>query len=257
MLDVRNLGVAYGDVRAVWDISLRVDAGEIVVLIGSNGAGKTTTLRTLAGLQAPAAGSVHFHGTALHTPGRFTRAHRLVEQGIVLVHEGRRLFGSMSVLDNLLLGAYTRRARAQRDQTLKQVYEMFPRLAERQKQRAATMSGGEQQMLAIGRAMMGLPKLLLLDEPSLGLAPLVVKNIFEVIAELNRQGITILLVEQNAKRALALAQRAYIIEQGRVVGEGSGSALLNDPQVQQAYLGGGAMSLPENTQIIVQNFVVW
>jgi branched-chain amino acid transport system ATP-binding protein len=237
MLEVRNLGVAYGDVRAVWDISLRVEAGEIVVLIGSNGAGKTTTLRTLAGLQMPAAGSVTFNGSPIHTTGRFTAAHHLVQQGIVLVHEGRRLFGSMSVMDNLMLGAFTRHARAQREQTLRQVFEMFPRLAERKEQRANTMSGGEQQMLAMGRAMMGLPKLLLLDEPSLGLAPLVVKDIFDVIAELNRQGMTILLVEQNAKRALALAQRAYIIEQGRVTGEGSGQALLNDPQVQHAYLG--------------------
>jgi branched-chain amino acid transport system ATP-binding protein len=237
MLEVRNLGVAYGDVRAVWDISFTVDAGEIVVLIGSNGAGKTTTLRTLAGLQAPMAGSVRFGESEIHAVGRYTPAHRLVEQGIVLVHEGRRLFGSMSVLDNLWMGAFTKRARAERDATLKRVFEMFPRLAERKEQRANTMSGGEQQMLAMGRAMMGLPKLLLLDEPSLGLAPLIVKNIFEVIAELNRQGMTILLVEQNAKRALTLAQRAYIIEQGRVAGEGSGAALLSDPQVQHAYLG--------------------
>jgi branched-chain amino acid transport system ATP-binding protein len=237
MLEVRNLGVAYGDVRAVWDISLQVNAGEIVVLIGSNGAGKTTTLRTLAGLQMPADGTVRFDGVDIHSESRFTPAHRLVERGIVLVHEGRRLFGNMSVMENLQLGAYTRAARIKSDETLKKVFEMFPRLAERKNQRAATMSGGEQQMLAIGRAMMGLPRLLLLDEPSLGLAPLVVKNIFDVIAELNRQGITILLVEQNAKRALALAQRAYIIEQGRVAGEGSGQSLLNDPQVQQAYLG--------------------
>ena len=238
MLEVRNLGVAYGDARAVWDISFHVDAGEIVVLIGSNGAGKTTTMRALAGLQAPLAGSVNYGGRVIHAPGASTPAHRLVEQGIILVHEGRRLFGSMTVMDNLLMGAFNRAARAARDKTLKQVFKMFPRLAERTEQRAATMSGGEQQMLAIGRALMGLPKLLMLDEPSLGLAPLVVKNIFEVISELNRQGITILMVEQNAKRALALANRAYIIEQGRVAGEGSGAALLGDPQVQQAYLGG-------------------
>ena len=237
LLEVRNLGVAYGDARAVWDISLDVAAGEIVVLIGSNGAGKTTTLRTLAGLQAPLAGSVRYSGRVIHDGERFTPAHRLVEQGIVLVHEGRRLFGGMSVMDNLLLGAFTRHARPAREHTLGQVFEMFPRLAERKEQRAVTMSGGEQQMLAMGRAMMGLPKLLLLDEPSLGLAPLMVKSIFEAIARLRAQGMTILLVEQNAKRALALAQRAYIIEQGRVVGQGRGEDLLRDPQVQQAYLG--------------------
>jgi branched-chain amino acid transport system ATP-binding protein len=238
MLEVRNLGVAYGDVRAVWDISFSIDAGEIVVLIGPNGAGKTTTMRTLAGLQRPMAGSVHYDARLIHGPGATTPAYRLAEQGVILVHEGRRLFGSMSVMDNLSMGAYTRAARAAEDKTLKQVFEMFPRLAERKEQRAATMSGGEQQMLAIGRAMMGLPRLLLLDEPSLGLAPLMVKLIFDVIGELNRQDITVLMVEQNARRALALAHRAYIIEQGRVAGEGTGVDLLNDPQVQQAYLGG-------------------
>jgi branched-chain amino acid transport system ATP-binding protein len=238
MLEVRNLGVAYGDVRAVWDVSFHIDAGEFVVLIGPNGAGKTTTMRTLVGLQRPMAGTVHYDARLIHGSGASTPAHRLVEQRVILVHEGRRLFGGMSVMDNLLMGAYTRPALAEKDTTLRRVFEVFPRLAERREQLAATMSGGEQQMLAIGRAMMGLPRLLLLDEPSLGLAPLMVSLIFDVICELNRQGITILMVEQNAKRALALAHRAYIIEQGRVAGEGRGVDLLNDPQVQQAYLGG-------------------
>jgi branched-chain amino acid transport system ATP-binding protein len=241
VLEVNQLGVAYGDVRAVWDISLNVNAGEIVVLIGPNGAGKTTLMRTLAGLQPPIHGSVVFNQKpACQVNGSkvmYTRSHQLVEQGIILVHEGRRLFGHMSVTENLELGAFSTKARAVRAQTLEKVYGMFPRLAERKKQYANTMSGGEQQMLAIGRAMMGLPKLLLLDEPSLGLAPLVVKSIFEVIQTLNSEGITIVLVEQNARQALAIAHRAYIIEQGRVAGTDTGQALLNDARVRTAYLG--------------------
>ncbi|MEZ4707990.1 MAG: ABC transporter ATP-binding protein [Caldilineaceae bacterium] len=238
LLEVQQLGVAYGDVRAVWDVSFTIQPGEIVVLIGPNGAGKTTIMRTLAGLQQPIAGTVRYADGVIHDGQHKTPAHTLVEQGIILVHEGRRLFGGLSVLDNLEMGAFTAKARAVRGQTRQQVFDLFPRLAERQDQRAATMSGGEQQMLAIGRAMMGLPRLLLLDEPSLGLAPLVVKNIFEVIALLNGQGITVLLVEQNAKRALSLADRAYVIEQGRVASSGSGEELLRSPVVQQAYLGG-------------------
>jgi len=237
MLEVNQLSVAYGDVKAVWDVSFRVEAGEIVVLIGPNGAGKTSTLRTLAGLQRPAAGEMHFAGRMIHGAGQYTPAHQLVEQGVILVHEGRRLFGGMSVLENLELGAFTPKARVQRHKSLQHVFDLFPRLAERKDQRASTMSGGEQQMLAIGRAIMGLPRLLLLDEPSLGLAPLVVRNIFEVIRTLNEEGITILMVEQNARKALALAQRAYIIEQGRVAGSGSGAALLDDPRIRRAYLG--------------------
>lgn len=238
MLQVEQLGVAYGDVRAVWDVSFAVNEGEIVVLIGPNGAGKTTIMRTLAGLQSPVAGTVRFGDAVVHRAGQRTAAHELVEQGIILVHEGRRLFGSMSVLDNLEMGAFTPKARAARAKTQQEVFDLFPRLAERKDQKAATMSGGEQQMLAIGRAMMGLPRLLLLDEPSLGLAPLIVKNIFDVITLLNQQGITVLLVEQNAKRALHLADRAYVIEQGHVVSSGTGEELLASEVVQQAYLGG-------------------
>jgi branched-chain amino acid transport system ATP-binding protein len=233
LLEVTNLAVAYGDVRAIWDISLGVNPGEIVVLIGSNGAGKTTLMRTIAGLQRPLAGHIRFAGTPLDT----LPPHEIVARGVVLVPEGRRLFGGMSVLENLELGAFTPRARAQRAETMERVFTIFPLLAERRAQRAQTMSGGQQQMLAIGRALMGLPQLLLLDEPSLGLGPLVVQQIFGVMRTINQQGVTVLLVEQNAHAALELADRAYIVEQGRIVGEGTGAALLHDTAVQQAYLG--------------------
>jgi branched-chain amino acid transport system ATP-binding protein len=233
LLDVANLAVAYGDVRAVWDISLHVDGGEIVVLIGSNGAGKTTLMRTIAGLQRPLVGGVTFDGARLDR----LPPHEIVERGVVLVPEGRRLFGGMSVLENLELGAFTARARATRALTLKRVFEIFPLLAERRAQRALTLSGGQQQMLALGRAMMGLPRLLMLDEPSLGLAPLIVQQIFEVVRAINTEGTTVLMVEQNARAALELADRAYIIEGGHVVGTGLGAALLHDEAVQHAYLG--------------------
>jgi|SRR5438105_1921942 len=233
MLEVNCVAADYGDVRALWDVSLRVNAGEIVALVGPNGAGKTTLMRTIAGLHRPSAGSVSFEGQALNR----LASHRIVEHGLILVPEGRHLFGDMTVLENLWLGAFSARARAERDKTLARVYEVFPLLRERQKQIAATLSGGQQQMLALGRALMGLPRLLLLDEPSLGLAPLVVRGIFDVIAAVNREGITVLLVEQNAHLALAVANRAYILEQGRVAGEGTGAALLHDKQVQRAYLG--------------------
>jgi branched-chain amino acid transport system ATP-binding protein len=233
LLEVTNLAVAYGDVRAVWDISLHVDRGEIVGLIGSNGAGKTTLMRALAGLQRPLAGSIAFAGARLDA----LPPHEIVERGVVLVPEGRRLFGGMSVLENLELGAFTPRARQERARTIKRVFEIFPWLAERRSQRAQTMSGGEQQMLAIGRAIMGLPHLLMLDEPSLGLAPLIVQHIFEVVRAINGEGVTVLLVEQNARAALELADRAYIVEGGRVVGTGAGAALLHDEAVRQAYLG--------------------
>jgi branched-chain amino acid transport system ATP-binding protein len=195
-------------------------------------------MRTLAGLQRPVSGTVQYQGSLIHGAGVYTPAHTLVEQGIILIHEGRHLFGSMTVQENLDMGAFTPRARAGRDQTLAHVFDLFPRLAERRAQRVATMSGGEQQMPALGRAMMGLPRLLMLDEPSLGLAPLIVNDIFGVIRLLNEEGITVLLVEQNARRALALAHRAYIMEQGRVTGSGTGTELLHDARVQHAYLGG-------------------
>ncbi len=233
MLHIENLAVAYGDVQALWDVSLEVRSNEIVVLIGPNGAGKTTLMRAIAGLHRPQSGHITFEGTALHQ----LSAHQIVEQGIILVPEGRRLFGSMTVLENLELGAYTRRAKQQRDKTLQHVFEIFPLLADRRHDRASAMSGGQQQMLAMGRAFMGLPRLLMLDEPSLGLAPLIVRHIFEIVKTINEQGVTVLLVEQNARKALELAHRAYIIEQGRIVGTGSGFDLLHNDEVREAYLG--------------------
>ena len=232
-LDIQNINAAYGDIQTLWDVSLHVNEGEIVALIGPNGAGKTTLMRLVAGLHKPLSGTVQLAEVRLHT----LPAYEIVEQGIILVPEGRRLFGGMTVLDNLELGAYSSRAREARFKTMERVFELFPILAERKTQNANTMSGGQQQMLAIGRAMMGLPKLLMLDEPSLGLAPLIVENIFEIIKLMNEQGTTVFLVEQNARKALELADRAYILEQGSVVGTGNGSELLHNDEVRKAYLG--------------------
>jgi branched-chain amino acid transport system ATP-binding protein len=233
MLELRDVEVYHGDLQALWGASLEVREGEVVALIGPNGAGKTTLLRTIAGLHRPTAGSIVLHGTPIHA----VPAHQIVDRGVVLVPEGRRLFGSMTVLENLEMGAFTGRARRERASNLRWVYEVFPVLAERRGQLAATLSGGQQQMVAIGRALMGLPRLLLLDEPSLGLAPLVVQNIFEVVRLVNQRGVTVLLVEQNARAALELARRAYVLEQGRVVLAGASEALLTDRNVRQAYLG--------------------
>jgi branched-chain amino acid transport system ATP-binding protein len=232
-LEIRDVSVAYGDIQAVWDVSLDVKEGEIVALIGPNGAGKTTLMRAVAGLQPLKSGTIRLADSVLHS----TPAYRIVDAGVILVPEGRRLFGGLTVLDNLQLGAYSKRARVLRGETLKLVYELFPLLADRKDQRANTMSGGQQQMLAIGRALMGVPKLLMLDEPSLGLGPLVVESIFETVRHMNQQGVTIFLVEQNARQALELAHRAYILEQGRIAGTGLGQELLHDDRVQQAYLG--------------------
>jgi len=232
-LDVHGINASYGDIPVLRDLSLKVNEGEIVALIGPNGAGKTTLMRVIAGLHQPLSGTVKLGNTTLHT----LPAYRIVEEGMILVPEGRRLFGGLSVLDNLELGAYVRHARDVRFRTLKHVFELFPLLAERQHQRANTLSGGQQQMLAIGRALMGLPKLLMLDEPSLGLAPMIVENIFNVVKLMNNQGVTIFLVEQNARQALELADRAYILEQGKVVGKGTGKELLHNNEVRQAYLG--------------------
>jgi branched-chain amino acid transport system ATP-binding protein len=232
-LSIDGLDVFYGDLQALWGVSLHVEEGEIVALIGPNGAGKTTLMRTIAGLHQPQAGSIHLGDVPLH----MLPAYEIVDKGVLLVPEGRRLFGGLTVLENLELGAYTRRARELRFKTIKHVYETFPILADRQDQRANTMSGGQQQMLAIGRAMMGLPKLLMLDEPSLGLAPLIVQHIFEIIKRMNEGGVTIFMVEQNANQALELADRAYILEQGKIVGTGIGRELLQNNEVRQAYLG--------------------
>lgn len=232
-LDIHGIDAFYGDAQALREVSLRVNEGEIVALIGANGAGKTTLMRVIAGLHPPAAGTVKLGDAALQA----LPAYQIVEEGVILVPEGRRLFGGLSVLDNLELGAFARHARESRFRTLNHVFELFPLLEERQQQRASTLSGGQQQMLAIGRAMMGLPKLLMLDEPSLGLAPVIVENIFEIIKRMNNEGVTIFLVEQNARQALELADRAYILEQGRIVGKGTGKELLHNNEVREAYLG--------------------
>ena len=233
MLEVRDVRAGYGDITALWGVSLEVREGEVVALIGPNGAGKTTLMRTIAGLHKPSAGGVYLNGQSIHT----LPAHRIMELGVVLVPEGRHIFSGMRVIENLEIGAYSRAARQQREQSLKWVCEIFPILAERRNQIAGTLSGGQQQMLAIGRALMGRPKVLLLDEPSLGLAPIVVQEIFGVLREVNKQGLTVLIVEQNARMALQLANRAYVIEQGRIEFEGAASSLLSDAGVRRAYLG--------------------
>jgi len=232
MLKVDNINACYGDLQALWDVSLQVNDGELVALVGPNGAGKTTTLKVITGLLKLASGSVNFDGNDLSKEA----AHKIVEQGISLVPESGRIFSGMTVLENLELGAFVPEARKVKDQSLKWVSEIFPRLEERLKQGAGTLSGGERQMLAIGRALMSKPKLLLLDEPSFGLAPILVEQMFEMIEEINKQGVTVLLVEQNVRAALELASRAYVIENGRIVGEGKGDDLLSFESIRSAYL---------------------
>jgi branched-chain amino acid transport system ATP-binding protein len=232
MLKVDNISAYYGDLQALWGLSLQVDEGEMVALVGPNGAGKTTTLKVITGLLKLASGSINFDGNDL---GKQT-AHKIVELGISLVPEGGRVFSGMSVLENLELGSFIPSARKVKDDSLKAIYEIFPRLAERQKQQAGTLSGGERQMLAIARALMSKPKLLLLDEPSFGLAPILVQQMFEMIEQINKQGVTVLLVEQNVRAALELANRAYVIENGRIVGEGKGDVLLSFESIRSAYL---------------------
>jgi branched-chain amino acid transport system ATP-binding protein len=232
MLKVDNIDAYYGDLQALWGVSLQVNEGELVALVGPNGAGKTTTLKVITGLLKLASGSVNFDGNDL---GKET-AHKIVELGVSQVSEGGRIFSGMSVLENLELGAFVPKARKVKDQSLRWVYEIFPRLEERQKQGAGTLSGGERQMLAIGRALMSKPKLLLLDEPSFGLAPILVQQMFEMIEEINKQGVTVLLVEQNVRAALELASRAYVIENGRIVGDGKGDDLLSFESIRSAYL---------------------
>ncbi|OYW58677.1 MAG: ABC transporter ATP-binding protein [Rhizobiales bacterium 17-65-6] len=231
MLTVEKLCAAYGRITVLHDVDLRVETGEIVALVGSNGAGKTTLLRTLSGVQPAASGRILFEGAPIER----TTAHARVAQGIAQSPEGRQVFGPLSVEDNLRLGAFRRRS-PDRD-TLAYVYEMFPVLAEKRRIAAMSLSGGQQQMLAIGRALMAAPKLLLLDEPSLGLAPLLVDQILGAVVKLKAEGITVLLVEQNASAALAIADRGYVLETGRVVLEGRGADLLADPKVKEAYLG--------------------
>ncbi len=232
MLEIKEIDAYYGDLQALWGISIQVNDGELVALVGPNGAGKTTTLRVITGLLRPAAGSIHFQNYDLSKE----LAHRIVELGVSQVPEGGRVFTKMSVIENLELGAFVMKARKEKEQTLQWVFEIFPRLKERKSQRAGTLSGGERQMLSIGRALMSKPSLLLLDEPSFGLAPILVEQMFEMIAEINRQGVTVLLVEQNVRAALELAHRTYVIENGRIVGEGSGESLLSFEFVRSAYL---------------------
>jgi branched-chain amino acid transport system ATP-binding protein len=233
MLEVNNVDVHYGDVQALWNVSLGVSDGEIVSLIGSNGAGKTTVLRTISGVLKPTKGTVSIGEIRSNR----VQAHQIVELGVSLVPEGRRLFRDMTVLENLELGGYVGRARPLKDENMKWIFEMFPILEKRVKQMAGTLSGGEQQMLAIGRGLMSEPKLLLVDELSLGLAPLIVKNIFETLKDINRsKKVTILIVEQNVRLALEVADRGYIIENGRITGEGKGVDLLKSDRVKSAYL---------------------
>jgi branched-chain amino acid transport system ATP-binding protein len=233
LLEARNLAIAYGDAPAVWDASLDVDAGEIVAVIGPNGTGKSTLVNTIAGLQRARSGELHLAGVDL---GRVP-AHQVCRHGIALVPEGRRLFTRMSVEENLDIGCYRGEARRARAATLERVYRLFPILRERREQAAGSLSGGQQQMVAIGRALMARPRLLLLDEPSLGLAPAVVDAMFAVIRAIHAEGVAILLVEQNVARALDLADRAYVLEEGRIVAGGPAAALRAQPRIQQAYLG--------------------
>ena len=236
MLELIGLKVKYGQVEALHGLDLTVSEGELVTILGSNGAGKTTTLMAVSGLAPVSAGEIRFEGRRLDT----LRSHQVVELGITQVPEGRRVFGPLSVSENLALGAFSRRRdRSAVARRLSWVYDLFPRLRERQDQMAGTLSGGEQQMLAIGRALMSEPRLLLLDEPSLGLAPLLVRGIFQTIRAINQAGVTIVLVEQNARAALKLADRGYVLEVGRLVMAGPAADLLHDPRIQTAYLGGG------------------
>jgi branched-chain amino acid transport system ATP-binding protein len=233
VLHVQHLAVFYGDVQALWDVSLQVNEGEIVTLLGANGSGKTTTLHTISGLLRPRQGSITFQSQALHRES----PQSIVEAGLIHIAEGRELFPHMTVLENLELGAFPRRARRLRRQSLAYVMDLFPRLRERQQQVAGTLSGGEQQMLAIGRGLMARPCLLMLDEPSLGLAPLMVAELFACIRRIHAEQVTILLVEQNVHQALDIADRAYVLENGRTVRTGTAAELLADDAIQAAYLG--------------------
>ncbi len=233
MLEVKNIEVYYGVIQAIKGISFEVNQGEVIALIGANGAGKTTTLQTITGMLSPKSGEVIFEGVDItKIPG-----HKIVGMGMAHVPEGRRVFAQLSVLENLKLGAYTVKDTAKIEETLNRVYESFPRLAERKNQMAGTLSGGEQQMLAMGRALMSQPRLICMDEPSMGLSPILVDEIFKIITDISSTGTTVLLVEQNAKKALSIADRAYVLETGNIVLEGKASDLLNNEDIKKAYLG--------------------
>ena len=233
VLEVKDIEVFYGVIQAIKGISFEVNEGEVIALIGANGAGKTTTLQTITGLISPKKGQIFFEGQEItHVP-----AHKIVSMGMAHVPEGRRVFAQLSVLDNLKLGAFTRKDKEEIEETLIRVYKRFPRLEERKNQIAGTLSGGEQQMLAMGRALMSHPKIILMDEPSMGLSPIFVNEIFDIIQEVSKSGTTVLLVEQNAKKALSIADRGYVLETGRIVLEGNAKDLLDNEQVKKAYLG--------------------
>jgi len=233
LLSIEKLSFSYGDLKVLWDVDLAVHQGEVVTVVGSNGAGKSTTLKNISRLVRADSGRLTFDGQDLLD----LESHQVVERGIIQVPEGRRIFSEMTVLENLRMGSYVPSTRADREKNIERAFTLFPRLKERQRQLGGTMSGGEQQMLAIARGLMGNPRLLLLDEPSLGLSPLFVKNIFDIIKEINRQGVTILLVEQNVFQSLRISHRAYVLETGRVVLTGKGEDLLKDDHIKKAYLG--------------------
>ncbi len=233
MLEVEKIDVFYGDLQALWRVSIRVNKGEAVAILGSNGAGKTTLLKTISGLLRPSTGSIRFLGERIDT----APPHKIVEKGISHVPEGRRIFPGMTVLENLLLGAYTSKNQEKIEEALERVYNVFPVLEERKNQLAETLSGGEQQMLSIGRALMSNPKMLLLDEPSAGLGPIPLEKVFNVMKQLNREGMTILLVEQNIHYALSLASRAYLLENGKIVISGKKDEILSNERVKEAYIG--------------------
>jgi len=233
VLELRKVCTRYGPVQVLWDVSLKVESKELAALVGANGAGKSTTLNTISGMLRPRSGNIEFNGERIDT----APASRVVELGISQVPEGRRLFPEMTVLENLELGSYMAEAKKRRNETLDWVFSIFPALKERGKQLAGTLSGGEQQMVAVGRGLMARPKLLMLDEPSLGLAPILVREVFKVVERVNSEGVTILLVEQNVKHTLAVATHAYVLENGRIAMEGKGNDLLNNDHVKKAYLG--------------------
>ncbi|MFX3643829.1 ABC transporter ATP-binding protein [Streptococcus suis] len=234
MLEVKNLSVNYGVIEAVKDVSFAVNEGEVVTLIGANGAGKTSILRTISGLVRPSAGTISFLGNEIQK----VPARKIVADGLSQVPEGRHVFAGLTVMENLEMGAFLRNNREENQSNLKKIFARFPRLEERKNQDAATLSGGEQQMLAMGRALMSQPKLLLLDEPSMGLAPIFIQEIFDIIQDIQKQGTTVLLIEQNANKALAIADRGYVLETGKVVLSGTGKELLASEEVKKAYLGG-------------------
>ena len=233
MLKVESIDVFYGDLQVLWGVSFEVRDKEILVLVGANGAGKSTVLKTISGLLRPKSGTIEFDGVRLDR----SPADRIIGHGVVHVPEARRLFREMSVEENLIMGSLSSAARAKRRETLQWVYELFPRMKERRKQAAGTLSGGEQQMCAIGRGLMALPRMLMFDEPSLGLSPILVEDVFNIVKRINGEGVTVLLVEQNVRQTLAMCDRAYVLENGRVVLQGTGKELLADPHVKEAYLG--------------------